>query len=69
LLESRNDRIGSTRQEPAVSGLHRGSGGRRPGSFDEAFKDALRVVGAKSPREIRVRWNAMDDSYTWSIEY
>jgi hypothetical protein len=39
-------------------------------SFRSAFEEALQVsdVGV-SPREIRVRWNRSDDSYTWSIRF
>jgi hypothetical protein len=44
------------------------SGGYR--SFHSAFEGALRVtIGTARPREIRVRRNSADDSYTWTIEY
>jgi hypothetical protein len=39
-------------------------------SFSSAFEEAVQVtsVGARL-REIRVKWNQNNDSYTWSVRY
>jgi hypothetical protein len=49
---------------------HTGSSRRGHDSFDSAFEEAVRVSGMGTPpREIRVRHNQCDGSFTWTVKY
>ncbi len=62
-------RVLSSGMDPAAT-YRTGSSPRGHDSFGSAFEEAVRVSGmGVPPREIRVRHNQCDGSYTWTVKY
>jgi hypothetical protein len=69
LVECGDEQVSAASRRNRYPDVCRRPASRGPGSFHEAFEDAIKVAEAVRPREIRLRWHPGDDSYTWSIEY